>query len=118
MRHERICELMAALISGRVRVGGRAQQGQSHHRVMNVIAVLAVIEQSDAVDAIAEVSPPLGAHLEHGARLRRIHVRRPFDVPELNLVGRLVGGDRDWKCHLQDLVTLPPVDLGLEVQDA
>src|SRR5713226_10743449 len=83
---------------------------------MNVIAVLAVVEQRDAIFAIAQVSPALRADLEHGFRLARVLMGRPPEVAELDLVRRLARADRHRKGDLEYLVPLTPLDDCLETQ--
>ena len=109
---------MEALVCGRVGMGGRAQQGQPHHAIVDVIAVLAVVEQRDTIAGVAKVGPALGAHLEHRAGATVIEVRRPLDMAELDLVRRLASGDGHRESDLQHLVPLVPVHLRVEPQHA
>ena len=118
MGHERVRELVKTLVRVRVRVRRPTQQRQPHHRVMDVIAMLAIVEQRHAVMPIAQVGPALRAHLEHRPRLGRLHVRRPPDVPELDFVGRLLRTDCHGERDLENLVPLVPVGSGIETQHA
>ena len=97
---------------------GRAQQREAHHVAVDVVSVLAVVEQRDAVAGLAQIGPPVRAHLEAGDVPRRVHVRRPLEVPELDLVGRAARVHVDRERDLQELVVLVPVDLGVEVEAA
>src|ERR1700693_3477253 len=109
---------MLAAIGGWVRMRGRAKQGEAHDGTADVVTVLAVVEQRDAVFAIAQVSPALRAHLEHRPRKAGFLVRRPPEVAELDLVRRLARADRHGKGDLQHLVSLLPVDERFETQHA
>src|SRR5260370_6840016 len=80
--------------------------------------MLAVAEQRDAVIAVAQVCPPLSTNLEHRARLRRVHMRRPPDVSELTFIRGLARAHGHRKCDLEHLVPLVPVGCGLETQHA
>ncbi len=85
---------------------------------MYVVSVLAVAEQRDAVIVIAKVRPTLSTNLEHRAGLRRVHVRRPPDVSELDLIGGLARAHGHGERDLEHLVPLVPVRCGLETQHA
>src|SRR5205823_8346244 len=70
MGHQRVRELVQALVGVRVGMRWRAKQREPHHRAVDVIPVLAVIQERDAVIAVAQVRPALRADLEHRASLR------------------------------------------------
>ena len=89
MGHQRVRELVKALVGVRIGMRWRAKQREPHHRAVDVIPVLAVIQERDAVIAVAQVRPALRADLEHRASLRVVLVRRAPHVAELDLVSRL-----------------------------
>ena len=76
---------MFALVGDRVWHGGAFQQGQAQNVVAHVVAVLAIVQQRDAVIAFAEVGPLLGRGLEPCPVHRGVAVRRPGDVAPLNV---------------------------------
>src|SRR2546426_7732351 len=86
MRHQRIGEAMLAAVRGWVGMSRRAQQGQSHDRALDVVAVLAVVEQRDAVSWLAQIGPPMGADFKARLVPAGVGMRAPLDVSELDLV--------------------------------
>src|SRR5713101_1656390 len=83
---------------------------------MDVVSMLAVVQQSHAVISVTEVGPTLRAHLEHPPSAAVIPMCRPAHVPELDFVGGLTRLHRDRKGDLEQLVLLLPVDLRVEAQ--
>ena len=82
----------------------------------DVVPVLAVVEQADAVAAFAQIDPLLRAGLEARPVPTGVAVRRPLDVAPLDLVG---GGGREdihREGDLEQDVALAPVDGRVEVQ--
>src|SRR5207302_4518492 len=88
MGHQRIGETMLAAVRGGVGMSRGAQQRQSHDRALDVVAVLAVVEQCDAVAWLAQVSPPVGANLKARLVPAGVGMRASLDVTELDLVRR------------------------------
>ena len=73
-------------------VGGnrRAEQAQAHDISLNIVSVLAIIEECHPVSRLREIDPLLSANLEFAHIPAGIGVRRALEVSKLNLVCRLL----------------------------
>ena len=115
--NRRVREPMRALIALRIGPARPPQQRQPHDVAVDVVAVLAVVEQRDAVAGLARDRPT-------GARTPRSG-RRPTTCSRASAArGARTGSRRSRAARvhvhrerdLQELVVLVPVDLGLEVE--
>ena len=78
-----------ALVARGIGVIWRAQERQPHTVVLDVIAVLAVVEQADAVQAFGQIRPLVSTDLKARDVVAGVPVRRALDGAELDLVRRL-----------------------------
>ena len=115
---ERVSEFVRALIGVHVRVGGSAQEREAHDVALDVIAVLAIVEQGDAVAALGEVSPAVRGDFVLGAIPGGIPVRRALHRAELDFVGGFERPDVHRKGRLQQDLLLVPVYVGGEFEAA
>src|SRR6266568_732847 len=92
----------------------RAQQRQSHDRALDVVAVLAVVEQRDAVAGLAQVGPAMGANFKARLVPACVGMRASLDVTELDLIRCPRRPHCDGKRDLEKLVLLLPVDFSFE----
>ncbi len=101
----------------RVRVGvlRAAQQRQPQHMAQRVVAVLAVVEQADAIARLRQVGPAVAADLELLLVPRCVAVRGPLHRAELDLIGRAGRAHVDRERGLEHDLALLPVGLGDEV---
>mmetsp|Transcript_9166 Transcript_9166/g.22862 ORF Transcript_9166/g.22862 Transcript_9166/m.22862 type:complete len:480 (-) Transcript_9166:1026-2465(-) len=108
---ERVLSHVALVVGGL----GRPQQRHPHGGVVHGVAVLAVIDQSDAEAVLREVREALPADLELGDVPRRVAVRGPRQVPELRLVRRGGRADGGRELHREELTGGVPVHFRVEV---
>ena len=66
MRVERVGEALPALVGERVGIDRRAQQAEAELVAERVVAVLAVVEERDAVAVLGEIGEAMRGHLEAG----------------------------------------------------
>ena len=64
MRVERVGEALRALVGQRVGIDRRAQQAEAQLVAERVVAVLAVVEQRDAVAVLGQIGEAVRGHLE------------------------------------------------------
>ncbi len=112
---QRIAESVRPLVGFGVGVGRCAEQGKPHHVAMHRVAVLAVVQQRHAEAGLGEVGPAVGADLEAREIPGRVEVGGALEVAELDLVGRIRRANLDGKLDLQELMSLPPVHLAVEL---
>src|SRR3569833_4097917 len=112
---ERVSKSMLAKVGFGIRRDRSAQQGQPHHVVANIPAVLAVRQQRHAVVAFAQIRPLVRAALEAGPVPTRIPMRGAHHVAELDVVGREAAADVDRERHLEQGLALYPIDRGVKV---
>ena len=110
-----IGEHVLSLIRLRVGVGGALQQGKGQGAALGAVAVLAVVEQGDAVAVLSDVRPLLGADLEFRGVPAGVGVGGTADMAELDFIGGLVGVEIQGEHSLEQLVALMPVHPGFKV---
>lgn len=122
-RRQRVPEPVPAEIGLRVGAARGAQQRQPYGRAEarrvrgpgHVVSVRRVVEQCHAVPRLGDPQPPMGADLETGGVPAGVVVRGAVDMAELDLGGGPFGVHIQRERRLEDLLRLPPVDLGLDV---
>ena len=76
MRVERVGEALPAFVGERVGIDRRAQQAEAELVAERVVAILAVVEERDAVAVLGEVDEAMRRHLEPRLFPRRVAVGR------------------------------------------
>jgi len=115
VRHQRVPEAVQAHVGVGVRRFGRAQQRQPHLVAMDRVAVLAVVQQGNAVVPVAQVREPVRVHLELRGVPRSVEVGRPPLHAEARFVAREVVHNVHGELDLQELVRLVPVHVRREL---
>ena len=116
MREVAVCEGVFARVACLIRADRGAQQGDRHRRSVNVMAVFAVVQQRNAVAALAEVDPLVGADLEFCEVKRRVRMRRTADGAVGDLIRRVARFAGDVERGTENLFGFVPVDKGMEVE--
>src|SRR5690242_18818231 len=96
--------------------GGTAQEAEAHDIVTNIMTVFAVVEQADAVIALAQVHPLLRARLEARPVPACVVVGGTLHITPLDLVGRYRAENIDREGDFEQDVALAPVDAVLYVE--
>ncbi|OEI67426.1 hypothetical protein Cus16_2856 [Curtobacterium sp. ER1/6] len=116
---------MVPLVGVRVRERRRTQQRLTHERrrpavrtrrAGDVVPVRGVVRDGDAEPRLRDVHPAVRRGLEPRHVPRGVLVRRPVDVPELDLARRHRRPHVERERELEELLPLVPLDLGLDVQ--
>ena len=99
------------LLHVRLRVGvlGAAEKRQADHVLSGLVAVLAVVEQADAVIGLGHVHPPVRGHLEAGGVVAVVGVAGAVDVAEGDVVRRVSRDHGGVEADLEHLVRFLPV---------
>src|SRR5690348_7968621 len=115
VRIERVNKFVMALIGMRIGPGGRTKQRKAQDVALGVVAVLAVIQQAEAVLAVGQVGPSDRRDFKFSLLRGRAPRRRPLNAPIRDLKSGffVVGAERE--ANLQQNVLLVPFDLGLYV---
>src|SRR5919107_265816 len=113
---EGVRKAMLALVGERVRVERAAEQADADYVPLGAVAVLAVVEDRDAVAWLGEVTEAVGRDFETGGVPGCIVMRRPPHGPEHRLAGGLVGADGEREERSQEDPPLVPADVRLYVQ--
>ena len=113
---ERVGEALPALVGERVGVDRRAQQAEAELVAERVVAVLAVVEEGDAVALLGEVGEAVRGHLEAGDVPGGVAVGGAADHAVRAFEGGEVGADRQREARLQQDAALVPVDVGGDVE--
>ena len=100
---------MPAPVGQHVRPQRGAQERQIDAVAQNAHAILAIVKQGAAATFFGQGCPFMLADLESGSIVLPGPVRGPMQMPELYFVDRFIGMHIDWKCHLEQLVTLLPI---------
>ncbi len=111
-----VSEAVLAQVGARIGHSGATQQADAHDVVADVVAVLAVVEQTDAVVALAQVGPFLGAGFKARPVPTGVAVGGPLHVTPLNLISRHRGETFHREGYFQQDVPLAPVNGGVEIQ--
>ncbi len=106
---------MRALVSFGIGVHAALDEREPDRLSLDVIAVLAVVEQRHTVIPLGEVGPFVRACLEAGPVPRRVPVRRALHVAPLDVERRARRVDRDRESGFEQRLMLVPVDVGGEV---
>ena len=93
VRGEGIGELMSARIGERIGIARAPEQVQIENVPFDPVAVLAVVQESDATVALGEIDPFVRADLEPGRIPACVPRRGPLDTAELDVEGRPPGID-------------------------
>ena len=105
-------------VSVGVRLHAALDEGQADDAVLDAVAVLAVVEEADAVVALGEVHPLLGTALKACLVPGGVGVDLSGDVAELDFKGGLVRVDVHGELRLEQMLVELPVHLSLEVDAA
>ena len=116
VREERVGEALPALVGERVGIDRRAEQAEAELVAERVVAVLAVVEERDAVALLGEVGEAVGGDLEARDVPGGVAVRGAADHAVRAFEGGDVGADREREARLQQDAALVPVDVGGEVE--
>ncbi len=109
---------MHFLIGYGVRLHTGLDEGQGNHAVFQAVTILAVVEQAHAVMAFGEVHPLLAAAFKPRLIPACIGVHLPDNAAELNIKGRFITVHIHREFHLEKMLMLLPVHLGLKVNAA
>jgi len=93
-------------------------QAEAVFTVLYRAAVLAVVQERDAVAILGDVGPFVSADIELGAIKICVVVRAARDVTELDLVTRGVRQNIQRKTHLEELIFFFPVDDSFEIDSS
>ena len=115
MRQDCIPDPVRAHVRVRVRRFRGAQQRQPHRLAARCEAVLAVVEDGDAVAGLGQVGPLVAADFKLGQVPAGVVVSRAADGAELGLVRSLGVGDVDGELDLEKLHRLVPGDVAVNV---
>src|SRR5919199_584365 len=116
MREQAVSEAVLALIGERVRVEWALEEADAEHVVPGAVAVLAVVQEGDAVARLREVGEAVGADLEACRVPGRVAVRRMLCDAVHRLEGGFVGADAHGEERPQQYLPLVPVYVRLDVQ--
>ena len=83
---KRIGKCMSAAVRQRVRGNWGAEQAQTHDISLNVVSILAIIEERHPVSRLRQIGPLLSANLEFSHIPAGIGMCRSLEMAELNLV--------------------------------
>src|SRR5215470_7985757 len=100
-----------------VRIGPfrRAQQREPQHISLGIVSVFAIIQQTESMCSVGNVSPAIRWNLELCLLGRCVTGCWTFHGTKRNLVRRLVAVRANRKCNFQKYVLLMPVGLHLDV---
>ena len=118
VREEGVGEVVDFLVGDGVRLNAGFNQRQGQAAILAGMAVLAVVEQADAVVAFRDIGPFLAAALEPGAIPARVLVGLAGQVAELDIKGGLVGVDIGREEDLEQVLMLMPIHGGDKVDAA
>src|SRR5215216_6814782 len=107
---------MLASVCHGVGHGGRTEQCNPHHVVVDVMAIFAVVQETDAVVSLAQVHPFMGAGFEACPIPACIAMRWSLNVAPLDFVGRLRSQNIHRERDLEHGMTLIPVDVCSKVE--
>ena len=110
VRVEGVCEMMNLSVLLAVRVYGAAQKARSDVAVLDVVTVLAVVEDGETEAVVAEIHPLVTDDLELREIPERVAVGRALVVAELDVVGGLSRVDINGEVRLEKNLLLFPVD--------
>jgi len=94
MGAQEVLELVEAPVGLGIGIEGRAQEAQAEDAAARRVAVLAVVEEGEAVVLVREVDPAMGAEFEFGEVPLGVGHRRPRDLAEGDLAEGLPRADR------------------------
>ena len=106
---------MDAPVSLLIGIGGGFQQSQTHDTLMDVMAVLAVVEHCHTITVLGKVAVLMSANLELSRIPAGVGVGGPFQGAELDFVSSPVGVDLHREGNLGHELILLPVNDSLEV---
>ena len=107
---------MFAKICHRVGHGGGTEQSDPHDVVPDVVPIFAVVQETDAVIALAQVGPLVGAGLEARPVPARVAVGGSLHVAPLDLIRGLRREHIHGEGGLEQYVALVPFDVCVEVE--
>ena len=93
-----------------VRVDGAAQEARSDVAVLDVVTVLAVVEDGETEAVVAEIDPLVTDDFKLREIPERVAVGRALVVAELDVVGGLSRVDINGEVCLEKYLLLFPVD--------
>ena len=115
MRQQGVDKLVPSTIRQGVRRSRGSEQAEANDVALDVVAVFAIVEESDAVTGLREIRPFLCADLELSHIPARIGMVGAFKMSKLDLVCRLLRIDINGKGDLQKFLALVPIDFGGEI---
>ena len=115
MWEQRIGEDVLSLVCMRIRVGRTLQHREFQRAALGVVAILAVVQQADAIAVFRYIHPLMTVRLKPCLIPTCILMRRPHNMTELNVERRIVCVNCQRERRFQDLVLLVPVDLRFKI---
>ena len=110
VRVEGVCEMMNLSVLLAVRVDGAAQETRSDVAVLDVVTVLAVVEDGETEAVVAEIDPLVTDDFKLREIPERVAVGRALVVAELDIISGLGGVDINGEVRLEKYLLLFPVD--------
>ena len=98
------------MVARSVGAGRRTHKSKPHTGIVNVVAVLTVVEKADAVAALGKICPLVCGNLKTGVIKACVPVCRAFDCTVSDVVGSLRVNNRNVELCLKHLVALVPVN--------
>ena len=96
-------------------MGRTLKKRKLHCTVVNIVAVLTVIEKAHSVSVIGNIHVLMSADLKPRRIPACVFMRRALNRAELNFVGCLIGIDINIKSRLDHNVLLMPIGMGIKV---
>ena len=100
---------MVPLIGVLVGIGAALDERKPHDAIMNVIAILVVVYQSDTITGFCKISPLVGTDFKLCRIPRRIFMCGTLHTAVLNLIGGLIRQNIHREGRFQENMVLMPI---------
>ena len=116
VRIERISEMMHSEITHRIGTDRSSEQSDLHHIVVNIVAVLAVVDNTCAVAALGKVSPLVSAELKLRLVVAGVVMSRIFSRTVSDFTACISVSDINGELCFKHLFPLVPIDRCVKIE--